>query len=193
VKQASWILLLSLTVVCAQGEKGVTRGSYKPPVVVESLFGDEVMLAPERKNYATNLATYVANLVSSSDGSKEVLTSARRILALSLHLERRNKQAMVVNFQLAQGVMPQVKSGDYNARTFSRLLMTRAKLLLKEGKRKEDEMLLARYFIDVAAHIDPRNEDAVFECESQRLDFGELNWAMLTDTEPPSGEEEGAR
>ena len=191
MKQASWILLLSLTVVCAQSEKGVTRGFYKPPAVVKSLFGDEVMLAPERKNYATNLATYVANLVSSSDGSKEVLASASRILALSLHLDRRNKQAMVVNFQLAQGVMPQVKSGDYNARTFSRLLMTRAKLLLKGGK--ENEMLLARYFIDVAAHIDPRNEDAVFECESQRLDFGELNWTMLTGADPPSGEGEGAR
>ena len=106
--------------------------------------------------------------------------SARRILALSLHLERRNKQAMVVNFQLRQGVIPKVKVGDYNPRTFSRLLMARAKLLLKGGDGSKKEKLLARYFIDVAAHIDPRNEDAVFECETQRIDFGDLDWGLLT-------------
>ena len=167
--------------VCAQSEKAGFSATYQAPVVEKALFGDEVMLAPERKTYATNLATYVANLVSSSEGSKETLVTARRILALSLHLERRNKQAMVVNFQLQRGVMPQVKPGDYNPRTFSRLLMARSKLLRKGGEAGEKETLLARYFIDTAAHIDPRNEDAVFECENQRIDLGELDWTILTD------------
>ncbi|MDG2486420.1 MAG: hypothetical protein P8M65_01805 [Roseibacillus sp.] len=180
VKQASWILLISMVVSYGQGEDAGFADLYEAPIVERVLFGDDVMLATERKNYSTNLATYVANLVSVKGASKEALLSARRILALSLHLERRNKQAMVVNFQLRQGVMPKVKIGDYNPRTFSRLLMARAKLLNKAGEGAEKERLLARYFIDVAAHIDPRNEDAVFECESQRIDFGELDWGILT-------------
>ena len=149
-------------------------------MIEKALFGDDVMLAAERKSYATNLATYAANLVSAKGAAKEALMSARRIIALSLNLERRNKQAMIVNFQLRQGVMPKVKVGDYNPRTFSRLLMARAKLLLKGGEGTKKEKLLARYFIDVAAHIDPRNEDAVFECETQRIDFGDLDWGLLT-------------
>ena len=180
MKQASGILLLSLVVGYGQTEDGAFATPYEAPEVRQALFGDDVMLAEERKSYATNLATYAANLVSSKGAAKEVLMSARRILALSLHLERRNKQAMVVNFQLRQGVIPKVKVGDYNPRTFSRLLMARAKLLLKGGDGSKKEKLLARYFIDVAAHIDPRNEDAVFECETQRIDFGDLDWGLLT-------------
>ena len=88
---------------------------------------------------------------------------------------------MVVNFQLREGVLPEVKKGDYNPRTFSRLLMARAKLLLKNGNENANESLLGRCFIEMAAHIDPRNEDAVFEYESLRIDSGELDWRLLTD------------
>ena len=145
VKQASWILLLSLVIGYGQSEDAAFAARYEAPVVDRALFGDDVMLAAERKSYATNLATYVANMVSSKGAAKDVLLSARQILALALHLERRNKQAMVVNFQLRQGVMPKVKVGDYNPRTFSRLLMARAKLLLKGGEGSKKERLLGRY------------------------------------------------
>jgi hypothetical protein len=74
-----------------------------------------------------------------------------------------------------------IKKGDYNPRTFARLLMTRAKLLLKSNNDNESERLLARCFIELAAHIDPRNEDAVFEYENQRIDSGDLDWRVLTD------------
>ena len=188
MKQASGILLLSLTIGYGQTEEVPFAAPYEAPVVEKALFGDDVMLAAERKSYATNLATYAANLVSAKGAAKEALMSARRILALSLNLERRNKQAMVVNFQLRQGVMPKVKVGDYNPRTFSRLLMARAKLLLKGREGTKKERLLARYFIDVAAHIDPRNEDAVFECETQRIDFGDLDWGLLTVSSSEVGE-----
>ena len=83
--------------------------------------------------------------------------------------------------------MPKVKVGDYNPRTFSRLLMARAKLLLKGEEGSKKERLLGRYFIDVAAHIDPRNEDAVFECENQRIDHGNLDWGLLTASSSESG------
>ena len=181
LKQATAVLLLSGAPVYGQSEKNPNSFIYQPPVVQKVIFDDSVMLEQERHNYATNLATYAANLVSSKMASKESLASARRNLALAFHLERRNKQAVVVNFQLREGVMPEVKKGDYNPRTFARLLMTRAKLLLKSNDDNESERLLARCFIELAAHIDPRNEDAVFEYENQRIDSGELDWRILTD------------
>ncbi len=181
LKQASAFALLSVATIWGQSEKSSSSFEYQPPLVQKVIFDDSVMLAQERRNYATNLATYAANLVSSKRASEESLASARRILALAFHLERRNKQAMVVNFQLREGVMPEVKKGDYNPLTFARLLMTRARLLLKDNNDNENEILLARCFIELAAHIDPRNEDAVFEYENQRIDSGELDWRILTD------------
>ncbi len=173
--------LLSVSTICGQSEDSPTAFAYQSPIVEKVIFDDRVMLAQERHNYATNLAAYAANLVSVEKASKESLESARRILALALHLERRNKQAVVINFQLREGVIPEIKKGDYNPRTFARLLMTRAKLLLKSNNDNESERLLARCFIELAAHIDPRNEDAVFEYENQRLDSGDLDWRVLTD------------
>ncbi|MBL48786.1 MAG: hypothetical protein CMP28_07530 [Roseibacillus sp.] len=87
---------------------------------------------------------------------------------------------MVVNFQLREGVLPEVKKGDYNPRTFARLLLSRAKLLLKNANDNMSEKLLGHCFVELAAHIDPRNEDAVFEYENQRIDEGEIDWSLLT-------------
>jgi len=181
LKQGMVVALLSVSTVCGQTENSPTAFVYQSPIVEKVIFDDSVMLAQERHNYATNLAAYAANLVSVKKASKESLESARRILALALHLERRNKQAVVINFQLREGVIPEIKKGDYNPRTFARLLMTRAKLLLKSNNDNENERLLARCFIELAAHIDPRNEDAVFEYENQRIDSGDLDWRVLTD------------
>ena len=181
LKQGMVVTLFSVSTVCGQSENSPTAFAYQSPIVEKVIFDDSVMLAQERHNYATNLAAYAANLVSVKKASKESLESARRILALALHLERRNKQAVVINFQLREGVIPEIKKGDYNPRTFARLLMTRAKLLLKSNNDNENERLLARCFIELAAHIDPRNEDAVFEYENQRIDSGDLDWRVLTD------------
>ncbi len=181
LKQGMVVTLLSVSTICGQSEDSPTAFAYQPPIVEKVIFDDSVMLAQERHNYASNLAAYAANLVSVKKASKESLESARRILALALHLERRNKQAVVINFQLREGVIPEIKKGDYNPRTFARLLMTRAKLLLKSNNDNESERLLARCFIELAAHIDPRNEDAVFEYENQRIDSGDLDWRVLTD------------
>ena len=66
VKQASWILLLSLVIGYGQSEDAAFAARYEAPVVDRALFGDDVMLAGERRSYATNLATYVANMVDKS-------------------------------------------------------------------------------------------------------------------------------
>jgi hypothetical protein len=35
--------------------------------------------------------------------------------------------------------------------------------------------------VELAAIIDPRNEDAVFAYENQRIDVGDIDWRLLTD------------
>jgi hypothetical protein len=59
----------------------------------------------------------------------------------------------------------------------SRLLLTRAKILAQEPDA--NGQFLAKCFIEIAATIDPRNEDAVFEFEIQRLDHGDVDWEIL--------------
>ena len=59
VRQASCILLLSLIIGYGQSEEAAFAARYEAPVVDRAFFGDDVMLAAERKSYATNLATYV--------------------------------------------------------------------------------------------------------------------------------------
>ena len=158
--------------------------SYKPPVVERQLFSKDInMLAEERDQYATNLATYAANMVVDTDASPDSLAECRRMLALAMHLSPRNRQALIVNFQLKKGVIPQVKKSDYSASVLSRLLMSRS-LLLSQGNR-EDEQLLARCFVEMAATLDPRNEDAVFAFEIQRLDHGDVDWNELMDSKKP--------
>jgi hypothetical protein len=63
----------------------------------------------------------------------------------------------------------------------ARLLLTRGQLLEKQAG--EENKILARYFIQLAAEIDPKNEDAVYASEVQRLDHGALDWKLITD--PP--------
>jgi hypothetical protein len=178
-KQATAALLLSAVLAGAQQE-GERKFAYQPPVVEKRLFDDSLsMFEQERAEYATNLATVAANQVVAKSGSEDSLASARRLLGLALHLDPRNRQALVVNFQLKEGVLPEVKEGDYNPRTFSRLLLSRAKLLVRQDN--EREKFLARCFVELAALIDPRNEDAVFAYEIQRLDSGEVDWRLVTE------------
>jgi hypothetical protein len=36
-------------------------------------------------------------------------------------------------------------------------------------------------FVQLAANMDPRNEDAVYASEVHRLDHGEFDWSAITD------------
>ena len=158
--------------------------TYTPPVVERQLFGKDInMLPQERDQYATNLSTYAANLVFEADAGEESLAECRRMLALAMQLSPRNRQALIVNFQLKKGVLPQVKKSDYSASVLSRLLLSRSQLL-SQGQNA-DEQLLARCFVEMAATLDPRNEDAVFAFEIQRLDRGDVNWDEITDSRKP--------
>jgi hypothetical protein len=155
--------------------------AWDPPKVVESVFTQDVgMLDSERDEYATNLAVYASNSVVAAKASVASLADARRILALALQLSPRNKRAVVVSFQLSKGLLPAVVEGNYSPQVLARLLLTRGQLLVKDGGAENKR--LARYFIQLAAEMDPKNEDAVYASEVQRLDHGALDWSPVTDS-----------
>ncbi len=154
---------------------------WDPPKVVASVFTQDLgMLDSERDEYATNLAVYASNLLLAAKASDNSLLMARRVLALALQLSARNKRAVVVNFQLSKGMLPELIESNYSPQVLARLLLTRGQLLEKQGGGENKR--LARYFIQLAAELDPKNEDAVYASEVQRLDHGAVDWALLTDS-----------
>jgi hypothetical protein len=154
--------------------------SWEPIKIAQSMFTQELgMLDSEREEYATNLAQLAANRVKADKASAASLTEARRMLSLALHLSPRNKKALVTGFQLAKGVLPEAAEGGYSPQAFARLLYSRGQLLEKQGGAENGK--LARMFIQLAATLDPRNEDAVYASEVHRLDHGETDWSAVTD------------
>lgn len=171
-----------MTVSLLRAEEGAKSFAWNAPKVAVSVFTRDLgMLDSEREEYATNLATLAANRVVSSKATASALADARRILALALQLSPRNKRAVVVNFQLTKGLLPEVTDGAYSPQVFARLILTRGQLLTKQGG--EENQKLARYFIQLAAELDPKNDDAVYASELQRLDHGALDWTPITDPE----------
>lgn len=136
------------------------------------------MLDSERDEYSSNLAGYAVNSISQSLASDESLAKGRRILALAMQLSPRNKQALVAQFQLSKGIIPEKSNGDYSPDVLARLLLTRSQLLLQQPEGENH--LLAKFLIHIAAEIDPRNQDAVYASELSRIDNGQLNWDEVT-------------
>lgn len=173
-------IVVSLLVGTVCGAKSEMQGQYKPPVINKRLFGEDLsMVDNERDEYATNLAAYAVKVIKEAQGDQASLDTARRVLALALHLSHRNKKCLVVNVQLKRGIMPEDVAIDYAPDVFARLLLTRGQLL--EKRERAGDAMVARYFIELAAGIDPRNEDAVYEAEIRRIDHGEMDWTRLTD------------
>jgi hypothetical protein len=157
---------------------------WNPPKVAHSLFTRELgLLDSERDEYATNLSSQAVNQVVAAKASAESLADARRMIALALHLSPRNKRAIVANFQLGKGLLPEVSEGNYSPQVFARLLLTRGQLLAKQEGAENER--LARLFLHLASALDPKNEEAVYASELDRLDHGPLDWAAVTDTPAP--------
>ncbi|MBK1854515.1 hypothetical protein JO972_06070 [Verrucomicrobiaceae bacterium 5K15] len=178
------LMVASLQTGWSQGgaiaEPSGFQGKYQKPSINQRLFGEELaMVGTERDEYAANLAAYAVKVVQEHKADQNSLDLARQVLGLGLHLSPRNKKCIVANAQLARGVMPDRVAADYEPEVFARLLLARGQLL--EKHESEINRLLARYFIELAATIDPRNEDAIYESELRRLDLGDLSWKMLTD------------
>lgn len=176
--QAAAVFCVTISFLGAQ--ETASNFAWTAPKVAKSVFTAELgMLDSERDEYATTLATLASNQVVAAKASPASLTDARRMLALALQLSPRNKRALVVNFQLSKGVLPEKAESNYSAQVFARLILTRGQLLSKQGGA--ENLKLARYFTQLSAEMDPKNEDAVYASEVQRLDQGTLDWADLTD------------
>ncbi len=171
----------------ASAAESELQGKYTEPMINLRLFGDDLsMVNNERDEYATNLAAYAVKVILESSADQESLDGARRLLGLALHLSPRNKKCVVINAQLKRGVLPKKVVADYDFHVFARLLLTRGQLL--ERQKAGVNRQLARYFIELSASIDPRNEDAVYEAEIRRVDHGSIDWRQITDAKVhPSG------
>lgn len=186
--QAATILLLGMISPTTAEEAAVFE--WKPPVVARGVFTGELgMLDSERDDFATNLAIHAVNRVAASRATPPALAEARRMLALAQHLSPRNKRALIASFQLAKGILPEAVESNYSPESFARLLLTRGQLLEKQGGAENQR--LARLFIDLAAEMDPTNEDAVYASELRRIDHGAVDWKAITDaadnkSEPPA-------
>ncbi|MEK7948920.1 hypothetical protein [Luteolibacter soli] len=165
---------------------------WKPPVVGAGVFSDKLgMIEREREEYATNLAGYASNRVAAAKASAASLNEARRLLALSLHLSSRNRKALVLNFQLSHGVVPEAEPDNYRPEVLAGLFFTRSQVLKEQGGA--ENLLLAKVFTELSAEMDPKNDDAVYASELQRLDQGGVDWSVLTDVKKQAKEpaEEG--
>lgn len=179
----SVLMVVSSVPILAEDE---LQGNYKSPTINRRLFGDDLsMVNNERDEYATNLTAFAVRTIQKQKGSQASLDKARELLGLALHLSPRNRKSLVVNKQLAEGVMPESVAADYESEVFAKLLLARGQLL--EKQQGESNALLARYFIALSAAMDPRNEDAVYESEIRRIDHGELSWSMMTDPSSSAG------
>jgi hypothetical protein len=177
ILQFPMFAVLALAPLCMAEDP---KFAWEPLQIKVSAFTrDLVMLDAERDEYATNLAAYAASTIATNGASLASVKQGRRILALALHLSPRNKQAVVIQFQLAKGIVPEKADGGYSPQVLARLLLTRGQLLLQQAEG--ENRVLARYLIQLAAEIDPRNEDAVYASEMIRLDTGSPDWTPITD------------
>lgn len=165
----AWLIaaVLSMTVVRGQEAPAAARQMFSP---------DLGMIDSERDEYATHLAAHAARLLAAA-GDERLVREARRALGLASRLSPRNKRVLVVEFQRKRGVRPEPVEGAFTPAALARLLLTRGRLLETQGGAENTEV--ARYFIQLAAEMDPKNEDAVYAYEIQRLDHGEPDWSSI--------------
>jgi len=151
-------------------------------IQVSAFSSDLGMLDAERQEYATNLANCAATGVVQAKASPASLELGRRLLTLALNLSPRNKRSIILNYQLGKGMLPEMAKGDYSPQVLARLLLTRGQLLAKQ--ESPENLMLARMFFQLAAELDPKNEDAVYASEVDRLDHGNVDWTVLTRPRP---------
>lgn len=172
--------MVAMLALSPPGRAEESKFAWQPLEIKASAFSRNlVMLDAERDEYATNLAAYAANSISEDGASMASVNQGRRILALALHLSPRNRQAIITQFQLSKGIVPEKARGDYSPQVLARLLLTRGQLLMQQ--EEGENRVLARYLIQLSAEIDPRNEDAVYASEMNRIDTGGVDWSPLTD------------
>lgn len=180
-------MLAGLAVGSARAAESDGAVAWEAPRIGGGMFSDDLgLLEREREQYAISLAEWAVNRIAADGASEESLKTGRRLLALSMHLAPRNRRALVANYQLRRGLVPEAVERSYGDQVLAGLMFTRASLLREHGHA--ESRLLARIFVDLAAELDPRNEDAVYASEIQRLERGPVDWAAITDVPAADGD-----
>ena len=154
------------------------QDGYEEPIVTKALFNSEEIniLAVDRDKLATNIAAFVVNSIK-PDGKASEMDTAKRLIGLALHLNPRNRIAVVANFQFKKGLAPKKVEPEYSPVTLAELLQSRAVLLAKRGG--DLNLMLAGYMLAAAVDIDPRNESAIYELEMYRKVVAEIDWTPI--------------
>jgi hypothetical protein len=180
MRWAPFIYLTALFLLA--GSSGFAQ-AYKPPKVDKPAFDlEEIgLMEVERQKFATNLAGFVVNEIKVKENAHRA-EWARKLIGLALHLDKRNRTALVANHQFKRGVEPKKVQTDYKPQPLATLLIAKSKSLKKLGGI--DNIYLSGLLLAAAVEMDPVNEDAVFELELYKLDIGEIDWDPVTDGEP---------
>ena len=151
---------------------------YYEPIVIKPLFvADEIaILAVDRDKLATNIAAFVANSIKPG-GNAEDIDTATRLIGLALHLDPRNRMAVVVNFQFKKGLAPRKVEAEYSPVTLAELLQRKAESIHKQGG--DLNAMLAGFMLAAAVEIDPRNETAIYQLEMYRKAVAEIDWTPI--------------
>ena len=182
-----YLCLLTNAVAEPSSDSEVDSISFESLVIKESIFGDFSMLSKERDDYATNITQLALIDAKANPADEKTMESVRRFLALSLHLSPRNRLSVVANHQLGKGIMPDSKDPEYSRSVFARLLLTRGELLKQQAD--EADNVVGYFFISLAAVLDPKNEDAVYASEIQKIEGKEPQWSFLLADQEPLTEE----
>jgi hypothetical protein len=171
-------IAISVLVLSLAGARAQSAVGYVAPKVDEPLFekADIALLEVDRSKLSSNLAAFVANTIKPKSNARQI-QKARRMLGLALHLDPRNRTAVVTNFQFTRGLEPKEARADYGPATLAEILQAHARsLLLKGGDLNQ---LLAGYLLDCAVEIDASNETAVYELEMYKKDVAPVDWTPV--------------
>ena len=154
------------------------RLRWDAPKIVASVFSESLgMMGSERDDYATNLADYATNLVISAKGDAASLALAHRAVALALQLSPKNKGATALNLQLSKGILPKPVEVGYHVTALARVLVSRGKLLVKQGGEENEQ--LARYFVQLGVEIDPTNYELARAAECLFPEKVAVDWERI--------------
>lgn len=186
LRQVFFLIILSGRLLSQEGVSGEVATEpegpgYQSLTITKGAFRDISMLAQERDEYATNLTKLALLTVHDTiDKPKELaknMLTIQREIALALNLSPRNRLSVITNHQLGRGLLPPKPDLDYSSDVFARLLLTRGRLLKSE--KNEADQLAGRFFVELSSLLDPKNEDAIYEYEMQKLDGEAVDWSLL--------------
>ena len=153
---------------------------YDIPEVKTSAFGeDSIEMADfERKDLAEHLASFVVNHIAKDviAGDAKAISLAERLNGLALHLNTRNRTALVSDFQFRRDILPKTTAEDFKPIVLAAHLVTRAGVL---AKNDGENLRLAGYLYSLAVDIDPTNESAVYKLLMWERDGKKIDWTPI--------------